>query len=346
MNSARSLLFPALAVAALLSLAGCSKSKTPRTAADEPNRIAVQAAPVAIAELPVLTEVTGTVRAVQRATVAAKVTGTIAQLPVTLGQRVAEGELLLEIAAPEIAARVAQARAQLSLTERELARDRALTERGVAPPEQVRALEDRLAIQTAQLREAETLLSYAQLRAPFAGIVTRRFVDAGDLASPGQPLLGLDGAEAFQIEVAVPDSLVTPLRLGQALAVTIPAGDREFSAPIAELSSAADPTTRAVLLKLTVPASAGVRPGQFARVLVPGPTARTLLVPSAALTRIGQMERVFVVGPEKRAVLRLVKTGAVRGEHTEILSGLDAGEQVVVAPPATLREGAVLEVRP
>jgi RND family efflux transporter MFP subunit len=334
-----------LVASALALLAGCSKHPAEPVSAAGPATI-VATAPVVAADLPVLTEVTGSVRAVQRATVAAKVMGSIARLPVALGQPVAAGDLLLEIAAPEIAARVDQARAQLSLTERELTRDRALAARGAVTEDQVRALEDRLAIHAAQLREAETALGYTQLRAPFAGTVARKLVDAGDLAVPGQPLLELDGAGAFEIEVAVPDSLAGALAVGQSLDVTIPASGRRFPARLAELSTSADATARAIALKLAVPAESGVRPGQFARVAVPSTPVPTLLVPASAVTRVGQMERVFVVTAGHRAALRLVKTGAARGEQLEVLSGLDAGERVIVAPSATLREGAPVEVRP
>jgi RND family efflux transporter MFP subunit len=334
-----------LLLLAVTLLAGCSKAPAARPGADGP-AVIVQVAPVNAADLPVLTEVTGSVRAVQRATLAAKVMGPIARLPIALGQEVAAGDLLVEIAAPEVAARLEQARAQVSLTERELARDRALATRGVAPPEQVRALEDRLAIHAAQLREAETMLGYTQLRAPFAGVIARKHVDAGDLATPGQPLLELDGTGAFEIEVAVPDSLVGPLAVGRTLGVTVPATGRRFTAPIAELSASADSASRTVTLKLAVPSTADVRPGQFARVAVPSAAARTLLAPASAVTRLGQMERVFVVTAEQRAALRLVKTGAVRDDQIEILAGLDAGETVVIAPSATLREGVRLEVRP
>lgn len=338
----RFLLLPVLALAVL---AGCSRSAPDRPAAASP-ALTVQAAPVIAADLPVLTEINGSVRAVQRATLAAKVMGSITQLPVALGQRVAAGELLLVLSSPDAEARVEQARAQLALTERELARERTLFARGVTPAESVRALEDRHTIQTAQLREAETLLGYTQLRAPFAGVIAAKHVDAGDLASPGQPLLALDGDGAFEISASIPDSLVGTLAPGQTLAVHVPAGDRHFIAPITEISSAADPATRSVALKLAVPADAGVRPGQFARLAVPGPLARTLLVPTSAVTRVGQMERVFVVTADNRAALRLVKTGATRDTQVEILSGLAAGERVVVAPPAALREGRSLEIRP
>jgi len=69
-------------------------------------------------------------------------------------------------------------------------------------------------------------------------------------------------------------------------------------------------------------------------------------VPATALSPLGQMERIFVAGADSRAVLRLVKSGPAHGDRIEILSGLDAGEHVVVDPPAGLREGQSLEILP
>jgi multidrug efflux pump subunit AcrA (membrane-fusion protein) len=95
-----------------------------------------------------------------------------------------------------------------------------------------------------------------------------------------------------------------------------------------------------------VPAGTAVRSGQFARVALQGTALRTHLVPAAALSPQGQMERIFVAGENNRAVLRLVKSGAARGDRLEIVAGLTEGERVVVAPPAGLREGQSLEVLP
>ncbi len=335
---------PFLAAAALL--AGCSRSPAPPTAAAAGAATPVQVAAVAAADLPVLTEVTGTVRPTQRALLAAKVMGSIIDLPVTLGQPVAAGDLLARLAAPEVAARVAQAQAQLNLARRDLDRERALLAKGASTADLVATLEDRVALNAAVVREAEAMLAFAEIRAPFAGVVSRRLAEAGDLAAPGQPLVQLDGTGSFEVDVEAPDSLVGGLAVGRPLAATAPATGLRFEAPVAEISSAADPAARAVALKLAVPAGTAVRAGQFVRVALPGPAVRTLLVPAAAITSVGQMERVFVVGADRRAGLRLVRTGAVRGDQVEVLAGLEAGETVVVAPPAGLREGALLEVRP
>jgi membrane fusion protein (multidrug efflux system) len=111
------------------------------------------------------------------------------------------------------------------------------------------------------------------------------------------------------------------------------------------MASAADPATRTVRVKLAVPGRVTVRSGEYVRVQVPAESAAMLLVPATAVSAWGDLERVFVVGPDGRAVLRLVQPGSVRGGDRELLSGVAAGEQVVVTPPAGLAEGDPLDVR-
>ncbi|MBI2518103.1 MAG: efflux RND transporter periplasmic adaptor subunit [Opitutae bacterium] len=339
MKSARLL---SLFAAALL--AGCGRPTAEQAAAPALPPARVQLARVAAEAVPALTEVTGTVRPAQRAALAAKVMGTISELPVALGQRVRAGDLLVKISAAEITARVTQAQSQLNLAGRDLARERDLLAKGASTAEMVRGLEDRFALTEAMVREAETMLGYTELRAPFDGVVARKHVHAGDLAAPGQPLLELEGTGDFQVEADIPDSLAAALAPGAEMQVDV--AGTTFAARLVELSSSADANARTVTAKLAVPAGAPARSGQFARVFVPGAPVNTLFVPAGAVTASGQMERVFVAGEGNRAVLRLVKTGATRNERVEILSGLAAGETVVVNPPAGLREGQPLEARP
>ena len=340
-----SLLLPA----AVVLLAGCSKHAAPAASADPAAALPpakVRVAAVRAENLPTLAEITGIIRPVQHAQLAAKLMGTIDELSVTLGQRVRAGDLLVKISAAEITARVAQAQSQLNVARRDLARERDLLGKGASTADMVRGLEDRFTMTQAMVREAEVMLGYATIRAPFDGVVARKLAQAGDLASPGFPLLEIEGTGTFQVEAAIPDSLAAKLAAGATLAVEVPAAGLSFTATLAELSSAADPNARSVLAKLTVPAGTAVRSGQFARVQVPGAPVRTLLAPAAALSVLGQMERVFVAGEKNRAVLRLVKSGATRADRIEILAGLDDGERVVVAPPASLREGQTLEILP
>jgi RND family efflux transporter MFP subunit len=331
---------------AVILLAGCSRNPADSAAASALPPVKVRLAVATAEDRPALTEVTGTIRPVQRAQLAAKVMGAITELPVALGQRVAAGDLLVRISAGEITARVAQAQAQFNVARRDLERERDLLGKGASTADMVRGLEDRFAMTQAMVREAEVMLGYAEIRAPFAGVIARKFAQAGDLASPGYPLLELEGTDAFQVEVSLPDALAAGLNPGATFAVEVPAAGLRFTATLAELSSAADTQARSVLAKLTVPAGIAVRSGQFVRVQVPGTPVRALRVPAAALSVLGQMERIFVVGEGTQAVLRLVKSGTVHDGQIEILAGLDAGERIVVNPPAGLRDGQTLEILP
>jgi RND family efflux transporter MFP subunit len=295
--------------------------------------------------VPARIETSGTVRAIRRATVAAKVAGTVERKPLTLGQPVRAGDVLLTISAPELEARVVQARAQLAQTQRELARERGLLSTGAGTGDAVKSLEDQLAQRQAALREAESMVGYTTVRAPFDGFLAREFVETGDYAASGAALLQLDG-DAFEIEVGLPESLASPIQVGAELDVEIPSTAARLRATVSEIAASAESSARTTTVRLTLPANSPARAGQFARVFLSGSPAAMLLVPANAVSHFGQMERVFTVTPDNRATLRIVKTGARHGDDMEIVAGLEAGERVVTRPPATLRDGQPLEIAP
>ncbi len=330
-------------VAAALLLAGCSRHQ-PRAPEARGPALAVHTLVVSAERLTLLTEVPATVRPAERAVVAAKLTGTIASLPWGLGQSVRAGELLLTLSAPEVEARARQAQAQLAEAERAVARERALVDKSVNPPETLRAAEDRLRFAQAALAEAEAMLAYTTVHAPFAGVVTAKHVLPGDLATPGLPLLVLESTQHLRAEGAIPEKLGAGLRVGDTLAMVCDDATPPVAGAIEELSTAADAVSRSVLAKVALPPGSA-RSGQFVRLQVPAGEADALLVPAAAVSRHGQIERVFVV-ENNRAVLRLVKTGRVSAGRIELLAGVNAGERVVAAPPAALRDGALVAAEP
>ena len=337
--------FPLLALA--VGFAGCTKHGEPAADATAglPS-VKVRVATVRLENLPMTTEVTGTVRPVQHAALSPKVMGSIAEFPVTLGQAVKAGDLLVKITAAEISARLAQAQSQLKVARRDLERERDLLTKGASTAEMVRGLEDRAALTAAMVHEGEAMLSYTEIRAPFDGIVTRKNANVGDLTAPGQPLLELEGQGGFEVETGIPDQLAGSLAVGGEISVMASATDAAITGRLSALSSAADPQARTVAAKIALPAGRALRSGEFVRVLVPGARVNILLVPATAVSVLGQMERVFVAGADNRAMLRLVKTGATHGDRVEILAGLDDGERVILSVPAGLREGQPLEMQP
>ncbi|MFT3780427.1 MAG: efflux RND transporter periplasmic adaptor subunit [Nibricoccus sp.] len=325
----------------LVLLTGCGrdeKNEGTTTAA-----LPVKVAAVTQVEEPELVALPGTVRAIDRAIIAAKVAGTISDLPWGLGQQVKSGALLVKLSAPEYVAQAARARTQLEQAERELARDRSLSERGAGTDDSVRRGMEAVQAAKAALAEAEAMVSYTEIRAPFDARITARQAYPGDMALPGQTLLTLEGDGRFEVEVAVPESFINCVKLGDGLPVELQAG--RTKATVAEIAAGADVASRSVMMKLHLAPEARVSSGQFVRVWLSGAPVKKLQVPTNAITLFGQMERVFVVS-EKKANLRLVKTGDHSNGNTTILSGLDAAEKIVIAPPSTLRDGQPVEVQP
>ena len=333
------LLLPLVLVVALTG--GCRRGSdvTPAAfAAPVPVRVTTVSA---IAELQTQ-PVAGTIRPFARATVAAKITGTVAAAALGVGRTVPAGEILVTVSAGELAARVEQAQANLGQAEREFEREQALESKGAATTDAVRAADDHRREARAALQEASAMLAYTRIAAPFPGVITAEFVKPGDLATPGRPLFEIEGLDRLRAEVQVPESLPLPAA-GADLSVLV--GDEPVTGQLAELSPAVDPISRTRLAKLDLPATAAVHSGQFVRVLWPAGRRTALTVPATAVLVFGQMERVYVVN-SGHAQLRLVKTGAREGDRVQIAAGLDAGEVVVTAPSAALRDGQPVEIQP
>ncbi|MCF7688736.1 MAG: efflux RND transporter periplasmic adaptor subunit [Cephaloticoccus sp.] len=335
-----------LSLASLPWLAACNRHEPAVSTAPALPTVPVQVVTAKLVNEPAYTEITGRVNRVQRATLAAKLMGTIDGLPVVLGQNVAEGDLLVHISAAEISARLAQAKAQLNQVSRDLERERTLLDSEASTADMVKSLEDRYTMTAAGVREAETMLGYASIRAPFAGTITRKNANVGDLAAPGQPLLEIEGEGAFEIEAGIPDSLATHLSLGTEFLVEVTAAKLSFTGTLVELSTSADGYAHSVPARIAVPAGTALRAGQFARVHLPGPAIASLRVPVGTVSMYGQMERIFVVDVDRHARLRIVKTGAIHQDQIEVLAGLNDGDRVVVSPPVNLRDGQTVEILP
>lgn len=326
----------------VLLLAAC-KEPAERTRPAELPPVQVKTRILTLKEVPAQVEVAGTVKAVEHALISARVSGQIVELPVRIGSRVKKGELLMRLRADEIDARVNQAKTQLAQARRNLEREEKLMQVQASTPERVRTLREQVQLLEAAWREARTLLDYTYVRAPFAATVTEKMVEAGDLATPGKPLLALENSRALEVVVDVPEALVNQLSVGRMLPVTIPAAHIEISAAIREISPTVDPATRSVRIKLDLPDNPALRSGQFARVGLPDASAKTLLVERDALHRNGQMEQVFVVR-DGRAVLRLVRSGARYGDSVEILTGLEPGDEIIVEAAGRLHDGQPVTV--
>jgi len=192
---------------------------------------------------------------------------------------------------------------------------------------------------------AEVMRGYAEIHAPFAGIVTEKPVEPGAMAIPGTPLLTVEKSGALRLETPVEESFLPSIRIGQAVTVTLDSLDHTLEARVSEIGPLVDPASRAFLVKIDLPNLPRLRSGMFGRAKFSRGARPALVVPIAAVSEQGQLESVIVV-EDGSAHTRLVTLGEKQGDTVEILSGLAAGERVVSPRSMTLADGARVEAKP
>jgi RND family efflux transporter MFP subunit len=189
------------------------------------------------------------------------------------------------------------------------------------------------------VESASVMRSYAELAAPFDGIVTEKNAEPGNLAAPGQPLVTIERAGGYRLEAAVQESTV--IRPGQKASIEVLGTTIEGR--VSEIVPAVDAASRTFIAKIDLPASPQLRSGVFGRARFSQGERQAIAVPPEAVVERGQVASVYVADGG-RARARLVTLGQRTANGIEILSGLSGGERVIAPVPAGLVDGA--EVRP
>lgn len=217
---------------------------------------------------------------------------------------------------------------------------RAATEAAAARKSQAEAKREQAG---SQIAAAKIALGYAKVLAPFAGVVTERRLDPGALATPGVPILSLDQAGAYLMEAAVPESRLNSVRTRERVAVRLDALAENFSGQVSEIVPALDASSRTFTVKITLPRDPRLRSGLFGRAVFTSGARQVLTVAAGAVTGRGQIQSVFVA-QDGMAHRRLVSLGPLADGRYEVLSGLEAGEQVITEPSA-VQDGQPVEIR-
>ena len=327
-----------------LAFVGCGSKHEAANTATLPSA-QVRAQIVENKSRPMTDEVVGTVRAKLHATLEAKLSGHIENMPVALGEKVQKGQLIARLYAEEVAARLEQADASLEEADRNWKRISALFEQQSVTRAEYDAAQTRQRIAKGAASEAKAMMGYVEITAPFDGIVAKKWADVGDLAAPGKPLIDIEDPSALQMEADVPDGIAASIKLDSQLGIRVGSADTEITGSVSEIAPVADPNSRTFHVKLNLPPTAGLMPGQFARLAVPIGDASTIRVTVAAVIQRGQMELVFVVA-NGQAQLRIIKIGRQIADEYEVVSGLNSGDQVVTEGAAALTDGQPVTIKP
>jgi RND family efflux transporter MFP subunit len=326
----------------LFVLVACHKRESSDSSANQDSApIQVQLARAEAKTLPAFEPVVGTVKPRLEATISAHILGRILEFAVASGQKVNKGDVIARLDAEELEASHARAKAALDQMARELERQKKLLESNATSRSRYEQADAAERMARANLVKIKASLSKAVVLAPFTGTITRKFADTGDLAVPGKPLVQIEDPSSLRLETPVAESLAGTLALGQIIRVQVEAANLTMEGKIGELEPSADSASRTFLVKIDLPSSSGLRAGLFGRAWVPRGESRLLLVPASAVVRRGQMEVAFVA-TDGAAILRLVRTVPHGTDQCSVLSGLSEGEQVVLSPPVSLRDGSPL----
>jgi RND family efflux transporter MFP subunit len=197
------------------------------------------------------------------------------------------------------------------------------------------------------------LFDYATITAPFAGVVTERYANLGALMQAGtssstqaMPLVRLSQDNLFRLVIPVPESYVRYIRVGDPVKVAVPSQNREVTGKVARFSVDVKEATRTMHTEVDVPNPGGaLMPGLYAEAtLTLEKKSGALAVPLEAVNHEGEQPTVYRVGRDGRLEDRKVTLGIETATDAEVLSGLNAGDQVVVSDRAGLKPGQV--VRP
>lgn len=367
MLSARSMTVPVLLAVLAAALPG------PPAAAQD-NAALVRVDRIRVENLAQKVPVLGRLVAPQAGQVAARIAGPVEVIHVQVGDRVEAGQVIAELNRGALAAQrdvsraglaraeaaLATAKAELGLARQELKRLSGLKKSAAFNQARFDDAQQNVAIIESRAREAEAAivsakadlevdainLSYAEIRAPYGGVVTERMTEAGSYARAGDPVIRLVADRDLEIEADVPFQRLSGLTPGTEVGVTLDDGSAH-RATVRAIVPEENPLTRTRAVRLVPDIGETTRPlaaDQSVTIYVPSGTPRRVTtVHKDAIIKRGPQSLVYVVQKDT-AEMRPIVLGEPTGSRYEVLDGLEQGELVVVRGNERLRPGDKIRI--
>ena len=230
------------------------------------------------------------------------------------------------------------------------AKDQAAAAQVDAAKSALAATQQQLGVSQASQQQISTMADYSRITAPFSGIVTWRYADTGALIQAGTsnagsaPVVKIAEVDILRLRLPVPEELAGYVHDGDTASIHIEALGKTISGTITRSTGDLDASTRSMQVEVDVPNPDGaLTPGMYAEVtLNVQRSGDALVVPIVAVDRSGTQPVVLVVNPQNRVEKRIVQTGLTTANRVEILSGVQQGEQVIVANQATFQPGELV----
>lgn len=306
----------------------------------------------------------GRVKNVRESTIASKVMGKVISVRVKAGKVVEKGDILLQIDDRDPKGRVAQAkgaltqaRAAMKIARQMLDRWEELKRRDSAS----QAKHDKAVFDYASAKGAvgqargayETALSYLKettIAAPFSGTIIDTMIEQGEMASPGYPLLRMEGEADLEFEATVNGQDIELLSIGQDAKVILDSSineQTELKGTVSEIVPSSDRITHSNIIRIALEEDAKINSGMFGRAQFARQASSCpgLLIPWELIIRHGQLSAAYILDSTGVIRLRLIREGRRDGDQVEVLSGLSVGDKLIISNTSEIRDGqkAVVE---
>lgn len=350
-----------LSIVALLTAFYSCSTKTDKQEKEEPVKVTIYSASEADKGG---FHLSGQLTAKQTATISTRMMGYIRKIYVKPGDRVKAGQLLISISNEELLAKKAQVKSMMTEAEaaaanasRDYERYKRLREQNSVSDKELEnvnlqntSMQSKLQMARQSLREINAMLSYTDIQAPFAGIVTQKMVDEGSMANPGMPLLVVEQNGGLQVVTSIPENYISYVKVGDAANLMIHSIGETLQGKVSELSPSAYGTGGQYVAKLSIETKGqkDLQSGMFVNIFIPKDTnlktsSKLLLDPSAIIYR-DQLTGIYVVDDQNQASLRWIKLGKEIENKVEVLSGLNSEDRVILKAEGKLYNGKKVSI--
>ena len=300
----------------------------------------------------------GTIQAVNSANLSTRMMGFVTSMPVNIGDKVKKGQLLVAINNADLQAKLSQVKANImeataafNNAEKDYIRYKNLFAENSASQKELDDMTAHYNMAKARLEgakqmknEVDAQFAYANIRAPFDGVVTGKFIKDGDMANPGMPLVSVEAPGSFEVTAMVPESEISKIKSGTLVNVIVKSIDATLKGKVTEISTSSKNTGGQYLAKVTLDkTNAPILSGMFATVQFPvkkQQQSNLILIPKEALVTKGQLHGVYTVSENNTALLRWLRIGRTYGNQVEVLSGLALNESYIISADGKLYNGA------
>ena len=295
---------------------------------------------------PIVIEALGTAVANESVNITAQQAQTVTQIMFEDGALVAAKQPLIELNSRAEKARLNEININLTEARRQLERIKGLAKQSAASEQLLDEQSARVESLIAQREVAKANLQELTVVAPFAGRLGVRQVSVGSLVRPGDTITTLDDLNIMKVDFSIAEIHLASVQDGQRIfASSVAYPGEEFSGQITNIDSRIDPRTRSIQVRAQIPnVDSKLRPGMLLQINLEKRVLDALVVPESAIVPEGDAQFVFVVGNDNKAQKTVVQVGERKPGLVQILSGLDAGQQVITQGTLRVRDGSPVRI--